>query len=104
MTRPGDEERTAFEAAHILTDLNLTWLGTRYVSDSTERCWYTWQQARASLPAQPEGHRVTIHGRYDADSHCVTTSHGEPLVAFETDAGSLAPLDGKRVTVTVRGE
>ena len=51
-----------------------------------------------------EAYKVVIHGQYDADSHCVVTSHGEPLVAFETDAGSLAPLDGKAVTVTVRAE
>ena len=56
------------------------------------------------LPAQPEGHRVIINGQYYADNHCVVTSYGEPLVAFETDAGSLAPFDGKAVTVTVRGE
>ena len=74
-----------------------------------------WPEAAAtvalsrSLPANHPGipdscYHVTIQGRYDADSHCVVTTHGEPLVAFETDAGSLAPLDGKAVTVTVRGE
>jgi len=54
---------------------------------------------RADTPAP---YHVTIQGQYDAASHCVTTSHGEPLVAFETDAGSLAPLDGKAVTVTIQ--
>ena len=51
-----------------------------------------------------EAYKVVIQGQYDAASHCVVTTHGEPLVAFETDAGSLAPLDGKAVTVTVRAE
>ena len=51
-----------------------------------------------------EAGRVVIHGRYDAASKCVVTTHGEPLVAFETDAGSLQPFDGKAVTVTVRAE
>ena len=50
-----------------------------------------------------EAYHVTIHGQYDAATCCVTTTHGEPLVAFEMDAGSLAPLDGKAVSVTVRG-
>jgi len=49
-----------------------------------------------------EAGRVVIHGRYDAASHCVLTSHGETLVVFDTDEGSLAPLDGKQVSVTIR--
>ena len=49
-----------------------------------------------------EAYQVTIHGQYDADSHCVLTTHGEVLVTFETDAGSLAPLDGKAVSVTIQ--
>ena len=57
----------------------------------------------ANHPGIPDScYHVTIQGRYDADSHCVVTSHGEPLVAFETDAGSLAPLDGHRIQVVVR--
>jgi len=45
---------------------------------------------------------VTVHkDNYDAASHCVLTTHGEPLVAFETGAGGLAPLDGKAVEVTI---
>ena len=56
------------------------------------------------LPKPAEAYKVVIHGHYDADSNRVRTIHGEPLVAFETDEGSLAPLDGKQVSVTVRGE
>jgi len=48
------------------------------------------------------GYRVVIHGQFNAESCCVLTTHGEPLVAFETDAGSLAPLDGKAVSVTIQ--
>ena len=51
-----------------------------------------------------EAYRVIINGQYDAATCCVVTTHGEPLVVFDTDEGSLAPLDGKAVTVTVRGE
>ena len=59
----------------------------------------------ASCSALPNNcHRVTIHGQYDADSHCVLNEHGEPLVAFETDARGLKTLDGEQVSVTVRGE
>ena len=50
----------------------------------------------------PTPYHVTINGQYAAASHCVTTTHGETLVAFETDAGSLAPLDGKQVSVTIQ--
>ena len=53
--------------------------------------------------AKDEAYQVTIHGQYDAASHCVLTSHGETLVVFDTDEGSFAPLDGKQVSVTVRG-
>jgi hypothetical protein len=66
-----------------------------------------WPEAAATvalsrpLPKPDEAYHVTINGQYSAASHCVTTSHGEPLVAFETDAGSLAPLDGKAVEVTI---
>jgi len=49
-----------------------------------------------------DGYRVVIHGQFNAESCCVLTTHGEPLVAFETDAGSLAPLDGKAVSVTIQ--
>ena len=76
------------------------------------RAWCVDDEANAQFDAaltafrsaKDGGYHVTITGQYDAASHCVVTSHGEPLVAFETDAGSLAPLDGKAVTVTVRGE
>jgi len=54
------------------------------------------------LPKPEEPYHVTIQGQYDADSNCVLTEHGEALVAFETDAGSLAPLDGKAVEVTIQ--
>ena len=54
--------------------------------------------------AKDEAYQVTIHGQYDAATHCVRTTYGEPLVAFETDEGSLQPFDGKQVSVTVRGE
>ena len=66
-----------------------------------------WPEAAATvalsrpLPKPDEAYHVTINGQYSSASHCVTTSHGEPLVAFETGAGGLAPLDGKAVEVTI---
>ena len=89
MTRPGDEERTAFDAAHILTDLNLTWFGTRYLSDSTERCWYTWQQARAEI----ERLKAIIGTREDTYGETISREQAIGAVRAEEECDGPIPAE-----------
>ncbi len=106
-----DATRARFEEAHMLTDLPLTWEGTRYQSDSTQRHWFTWLeawQAALSAPAAASAAQPNYEAAYKAHEdgvlrmagrHYPLNDEGKAMVRAIVNAALVG-----RATDTERGE
>jgi hypothetical protein len=54
--------RERFEAAHKLTDLGFLRDDAGYISDTTQRCWFSWQAALDSLDVAAAAHEARSRG------------------------------------------